>query len=135
LGHRRLDITDRAAVGDAVRALRSELVVNAAAYTAVDSAETEPETAFAVNRDGAAHLAEACARARIPLIHISTDAVFDGAKTAPYVEEDPVAPLNVYGLSKEAGERAVRERLDAHLIIRTSWLFSAHGCNFVKAIL
>lgn len=130
-----LDVTDREAVRRAVQEHAPDLVVNAAAYTAVDRAEAEEETAFAVNRDGPAHLADACAEAGIPLIHLSTDYVFDGAKGAPYVEEDDTAPLGVYGLSKEAGEEAVRERLGRHVILRTSWVFGDHGQNFVRTIL
>jgi len=109
-------------------------VINAAAYTAVDRAESEPELAFAVNADAAAHIAQRCARGQIPLIHISTDYVFDGLKGAPYLEDDPVAPLGVYGRSKAAGETAVRRGLEQHLIVRTAWLYSAHGTNFVKTV-
>lgn len=130
-----LDITDRAAVLAAVRDLRPELVVNAAAYTAVDKAESDADTAFAVNRDGPAHLAAACAETGAALVHVSTDYVFDGGKTGAYAETDPVAPLGVYGVSKEAGERAVRETLPRSLILRTAWVFSAHGHNFVKTML
>ena len=106
-------------------------MVNAAAYTAVDLAEQERDRAFAVNADGPRHLAEACAAHGLPLIHVSTDYVFDGTKPGAYLEDDPVAPINVYGASKEAGERAVREALPAHVILRTSWVYSAHGRNFV----
>ncbi len=130
-----LDITDREAVRRAVEQAAADAVVNAAAYTAVDRAESEPKAAFAVNRDGAAHLAAACAEAGIPLVHISTDYVFDGTKGAPYAETDAPNPLGVYGASKWAGEEAVRERLDAHVVLRTSWVFSAHGGNFVKTML
>lgn len=110
-------------------------VVNAAAYTDVERAESEPDAAFALNRDGPAVLAEACARAGIPLIHLSTDYVFDGAKPSPYDEDDPVEPLSVYGASKAAGEEAIRTKLDAHVILRTSWVFSPVGTNFVKTML
>lgn len=130
-----LDITDRTAVLDAVRTLRPSAVVNAAAYTAVDRAESDRETAFAVNRDGASHFADACNAADIPLIHISTDYVFDGTKPVPYVEDDPPAPVSVYGASKLAGEEAVRGRCRRHVILRTSWLYSTHGNNFVSTIL
>ncbi len=130
-----LDVTDRDAVLRAVERHAPEVIVNAAAYTAVDRAEAEPEAAFAVNRDGPAHLAAACAEAGIPLVHFSTDYVFDGTKGTPYVETDPVTPLGVYGQSKWTGEEAVRERLGRHVILRTSWVFSAHGHNFVKTIL
>ncbi len=131
----RLDITDRAAVRDALAGLAPDVVVNCAAFTAVDAAETEREAAFAVNRDGAAILAQACAARRRPLIHLSTDYVFDGEKGAPYVEDDAPRPLNVYGASKAAGEVAVREHLAEHLILRTSWLYGAGGGNFVGSIL
>jgi dTDP-4-dehydrorhamnose reductase len=130
-----LDVTRR---DDVLRTLENhspDVVVNASAYTAVDKAETEPDLAYAVNRDGAAHLAEACGRHNIPLVHISTDYVFDGAKKAPYVEDDPVAPLGAYGASKLAGERAVRDRCARHLILRTSWVYGLHGHNFVKTML
>ncbi|HZB92799.1 MAG TPA: dTDP-4-dehydrorhamnose reductase, partial [Stellaceae bacterium] len=110
-------------------------VVNLAAYTAVDRAESEAERAFAVNRDGPARLAEACTRAGIPLLHVSTDYVFDGTKAAAWRESDPVAPLSVYGRSKAAGEAAIRERLERHLILRSAWIFGRAGGNFVKTML
>jgi dTDP-4-dehydrorhamnose reductase len=130
-----LDITDAAAVGRAVSAGRPDAVVNAAAYTAVDRAEAEPDLAAAVNRDGARNVAEACARAGVPLVHVSTDYVFDGAKGAPYTPDDPVSPLGVYGRTKAEGEGAVREALAEHVVIRTAWVFSAHGHNFVRTML
>jgi dTDP-4-dehydrorhamnose reductase len=130
-----IDITRREAVFAAVARERPDVVINAAAYTAVDRAESEPEAAWAGNCTGPGNLAAACAEARIPLIHISTDYVFDGSKTGPYREDDPVAPLGVYGRSKEAGDRAVREALPAHVILRTAWVYSAHGHNFVKTML
>ena len=130
-----LDITDAQAVDAVIRPDAFDVVVNAAAYTAVDKAELEPDKAYAVNRDGAAHLASACARANTPLIHISTDYVFNGTKQGAYVEDDPVNPINVYGASKAAGEQAVRDRLDRHIILRTSWVYGVHGNNFVKTIL
>lgn len=130
-----LDITDERAVSARIEKGGFDVVVNAAAYTAVDKAESEPDRAYAVNRDGPAHLAAACARANIPLIHISTDYVFDGTRQGLYVEDDPINPINVYGASKAAGEQAVREHLDRHLILRTSWVYGAHGHNFVKTML
>jgi dTDP-4-dehydrorhamnose reductase len=130
-----LDITDARAVHDALVKHDAEAVINAAAYTAVDKAEQEPELAFAVNRDGPANLASSCADLGIPLLHISTDYVFDGNQTAPYREDDPVAPLGVYGLSKWAGEEAVRLTLPKHIVLRVSWVFGVHGHNFVKTIL
>ena len=130
-----LDITDAAAVERTLSASSADIVINAAAYTAVDKAEQEPALAFAVNRDGPAHLAAACARLQIPLLHISTDYVYDGRKPGPYVEDDVVAPLGVYGASKLAGDEAVRQLLRRHLILRVSWVFGIHGHNFVKTIL
>lgn len=120
---------------EAVAAHAPDLVVNATAYTAVDKAESDREAAFAVNRDGPGLLAAACAARGVPLVHISTDYVFDGTKPEPYREEDPVAPLGVYGASKEAGEAAVRAALAQHVILRTSWVYAAHGANFVKTML
>jgi dTDP-4-dehydrorhamnose reductase len=114
---------------------RPTVVVNAAAYTRVDLAEKEPEAARLGNEIGPGVIAEACAAARTPLIHISTDYVFDGSKHGPYAETDPVAPLGVYGATKAAGEEAVRKRLAEHLIIRTSWVYGAYGNNFLKTML
>ena len=130
-----LDIADEAAVRRAVEEVDGDLVINAAAYTAVDAAESEPERAFASNADGPRHLARACAGRGLPLVHVSTDYVFDGRKATGYVEDDPVDPINVYGASKEAGERAVREELPAHVILRTSWVYGPHGRNFVRTML
>jgi dTDP-4-dehydrorhamnose reductase len=135
LGHADVDITRIDDVLKAVGESRPAVVVNAAAYTRVDEAESEPEAAFAVNREGARHVAEACRQAGAALIHLSTDYVFDGTKPAAYDEDDAVNPLGVYGKSKEAGERAVRDALEHHVILRTSWVFGAKGRNFVKAML
>jgi dTDP-4-dehydrorhamnose reductase len=135
LGHGCLDVTDRDAVRRVVDRYRPVLIVNAAGYTAVDRAESEPQAAFAVNAEGPAHLAEAAAAAGSALVHLSTDYVFDGAKAGAYREDDAVGPLSVYGASKAAGERAIRERLDRHVIVRTSWIFGTHGTNFVKTML
>jgi len=110
-------------------------VINAAAYTAVDRAESEEQMAYAVNRDGAGLLARACKQNNIPLIHISTDYVFGGLKTAPYIPTDPVNPMGVYGQSKAAGETTVQEQCEHHVIVRTSWLYGLHGENFVKTML
>jgi dTDP-4-dehydrorhamnose reductase len=129
------DLRDRDAVERTVGREKFTLIVNAAAFTAVDKAESEHDEAFAVNAEGPRHLAHVCAKHRLPLIHISTDYVFDGNKTSPYIESDPICPIGTYGESKAAGEEAVREALDAHLILRTSWLYSSHGNNFVKTIL
>ena len=131
----KLDITDAVAVGKSIEAFRPDAVINAAAYTAVDQAESEPDIAFSVNRDGPKRLASSCDKNGIPLVHISTDYVFDGKKIGAYVEGDVPNPLNVYGASKLAGEEAVRALCPRHLILRTSWVFSAHGNNFVKAML
>lgn len=129
----RLDICDAGAIEAGLARAAPALVINAAAYTAVDKAETEPERAFAINRDGAANLARACAAARIPLLHVSTDYVFDGASARPYREDDPIAPLGVYGASKAAGEALV---LDAGgTVVRTSWLFAEGGPSFVHTML
>lgn len=111
------------------------LVINCAAYTAVDKAETDPESAFAVNREGPANLADECRRVGLSLIHISTDYVFNGKSTRPYGEQDPVNPINIYGKSKLQGEEAIRSRLAEHIIVRTSWLYGTRGRNFVKTIL
>ncbi len=134
-GHADLDISQQDVVTRVVAAVKPRAIVNAGAYTAVDKAESERDAAFAVNCDGPAHLAAACARARIPLIHISTDYVFDGTKAAAYVESDPVAPLGVYGASKLAGEEAIRASDAPHIILRTAWVYGIEGNNFVKTML
>jgi dTDP-4-dehydrorhamnose reductase len=133
--HSELDITDSAQVAEVFDQHRPCLAINAAAYTLVDKAETETETAFAVNRDGPAHLAASCAHLNIPLIHISTDFVFDGQKGAPYLETDPISPVSVYGQSKAAGETELRSRLQKHILIRTAWVYGVHGNNFVKTMI
>ncbi|MDX8403771.1 MAG: dTDP-4-dehydrorhamnose reductase, partial [Mariprofundaceae bacterium] len=130
-----LDITDSNAVTNCINDFKPDAVVNAAAYTAVDRAESDVDAGFAVNRDGPANLAGACERAGISLVHVSTDYVFDGSKQEAYVEDDAVSPLGVYGKSKLEGEVAVRTLCGKHLILRTSWVFSAHGNNFVKTML
>jgi dTDP-4-dehydrorhamnose reductase len=135
LSHAQADIADPAAVGDAIKRHDPSLVVNAASYTKVDLAETEIEANRRANEIGPAILAAACATAGVPLIHISTDYVFDGTKQGPYVEGDPVAPINSYGRSKAAGERAVRASTPLHLILRTSWIYGEFGQNFLKTIL
>ena len=130
-----LDIRSRPSVDAAFAAWQPDLAVNAAAYTQVERAEEEVELAMEVNGAGAGNLAAACAVFGCPLIHLSTDYIFDGKKEGPYLEQDPPAPRNVYGHSKLQGERAVRESLDEHLILRVSWVFSATGSNFVKTML
>ena len=117
------------------RAAAPRIVVNAAAYTAVDAAENDADAAYRANRDGPATLARLCAEADIPLIHISTDYVFDGAKPDPYTEADPVAPQGVYGASKLAGEQAVIASGAKAIILRTAWVYAATGKNFVRTML
>lgn len=129
------DLTDGTAVARQLASAAPDVVVNAAAYTGVDMAESEPEAAYAANRDGPARLAEACARHGAALVHVSTDYVFDGGGDRPWREDDPTGPLGVYGASKLAGEEAVRARLRRHVIVRTSWVYSATGGNFVKTML
>src|SRR6185437_2214559 len=119
----------------AFRAAAPSLVVNAAAYTAVDAAEDDSVAAYRANRDGPAELARLCAAACIPLIHISTDYVFDGRKGAPYVESDVTAPQGVYGASKLAGEQAVLTLCPRAVVLRTAWLYSPIGKNFVRTML
>lgn len=129
------DITKAPAVRAAIARCEPQLVINLAAYTAVDRAESEPELAWAANCAGPAHIAGLCGECSIPLIHLSTDYVFDGRKAGSYREDDAVNPLSVYGRSKEAGERAVRSATARHIILRTSWVYGAHGTNFVKTML
>jgi len=133
--YQELNITDAEAVVGFVDKVRPDVVINAAAYTAVDRAEQNEASAFAVNCDGARYLAQACDTLNIPLIHVSTDYVFDGSKSGAYVENDPLAPLGVYGRSKADGDAAVRQYCHKHIVFRTSWVFSAHGNNFVKTML
>lgn len=130
-----LDIADRRSVRQAVETFRPDYIINAAAYTAVDKAESNAERAFAVNRDGARHLAEAAEAAGAAMLHISTDYVFDGAGGAPYDEAAPTAPQNIYGASKLAGEQAVLAACRRAVVMRTSWVFGAHGQNFIKTML
>jgi len=133
--HAGCDITDPAAVERALAGIEGGAVVNAAAYTAVDRAETEAEAAFAINRDGAGIVAATAAERGLPLIHLSTDYVFDGAGRAPWREESATGPLGVYGASKLAGEEAVRAAGPRHVILRVQWVFAAHGGNFVRTML
>jgi dTDP-4-dehydrorhamnose reductase len=112
-----------------------DLVINAAAYTAVERAEQEPDQAFALNRDGAAVLAKAAAECNVPIVHLSTDQVFDGGKQGEWTEDDRPNPLNVYGQSKLIGEFAVAAANRRHLIVRTSWLYAAQGHNFLRTML
>lgn len=135
LGSGDLDITDAHAVAREVERLQPQLIINAAAYTAVDRAESEPDLAYAVNRDGPLHLGKVAERQGIPVLHISTDYVFAGDAQAPYRETDPTGPTGVYGASKLAGEQALAASCTRHVIMRTSWVFGAHGHNFVKTML
>ena len=135
LGRPAFDLTDRAAVIAGLEAARPDVVVNAAAYTAVDKAELEETEAVRVNGEGAGHVAEAAARLNVPLLHLSTDYVFDGALDRPYREEDPTAPAGAYGRSKLAGEKLVADRCENSVILRTAWVYSPFGANFVRTML
>jgi dTDP-4-dehydrorhamnose reductase len=130
-----LDLTQEGDIVAAAGRARWAAVINCAAYTAVDKAESEPELAHAVNAHAPAIWAREAAQAGIPLIHVSTDYVFDGSKSTPYAETDPVNPLGVYGRSKEAGEAAIRAAHPNHAIIRTAWVVSAGGANFINTML
>ena len=130
-----LDLTDPAAIAATVASRPWAAVVNAAAYTAVDKAESEPVLAWQVNALAPAALAAACARADVPLVHVSTDYVFDGGKAGAWEVDDPTGPLGVYGASKLGGEWAVRTACPRHAIVRTAWVVSATGANFVKTML
>lgn len=135
MGRPQLDITDPMAVRDVFESQKPGLLINAAAYTKVDQAESQPEAAYAINRDAPGMLAKQCDLAGIPMIHFSTDYVFDGTHTAPYAESVPISPVGVYARSKAAGEARVREALKRHMILRTSWVYGVHGKNFVKTML
>jgi dTDP-4-dehydrorhamnose reductase len=130
-----LDITDATAVARAIERVRPGLILNAAAYTAVDRAESEPEAAHAINALGAEAIARGAASVGAALVHMSTDYVFDGSKRGPYVESDPIAPLGVYGASKAEGEKRVRAVGPGHVILRTAWVFGRYGANFLKTIM
>ncbi|MBM2575380.1 dTDP-4-dehydrorhamnose reductase [Jannaschia sp. Os4] len=134
-GRAEADLTDPAACAALVRAARPAAVVNAAAYTAVDRAEADEATAHLVNADAPGAMAAACADLGIPFVHVSTDYVFDGSGDAPRAPDAPTNPLGAYGRTKLAGEEAVRAAGGVHAIIRTSWVVSAHGANFVKTML
>ncbi|MCX7167698.1 MAG: dTDP-4-dehydrorhamnose reductase [Rhodocyclales bacterium] len=132
---RQLDLTDPEALRDAVRSIAPAVIVNAAAYTAVDKAEDEPAVAEAINGVAPGILADEARRLGALLIHYSTDYVFDGAKPTPYTEDDTPAPLAAYGHSKRAGELAIAASGARHLIFRTSWVYGLHGANFMKTML
>ena len=135
LGRPRLDLTVRDAVLAALRAARCDVIVNVAAYTEVDKAESEPEAAMRVNGEGAGYVAEIAAELRAPLLHLSTDYVFDGALDRPYREDDATAPTGAYGRSKLAGEQRIASIHPNHAILRTAWVYSPFGSNFVKTML
>src|SRR3984893_12655955 len=134
-GRPEFDLQDAGAAERIVGQIKPRAIINAAAYTAVDKAESEPVRAFAINRDGAARVAAAAARHGIPLLHVSTDYVFDGLKGAPYDEEDAPAPVNVYGRSTLEGAKALRKNNPAAVIVRTSGVYSPWGHNFVRTML
>jgi len=135
VGRPGLDLCEAASITRAMTDFRPDVIINAAAYTAVDKAEAEPAAAFALNRDGARLLAEAAAKRGAAILHVSTDYVFDGSKDAPYTEDDATGPINVYGASKLEGENAVRQANPRHVIARTAWIYSPTGTNFVKTML
>lgn len=135
LTEQQLDITQPVSINEKVSTYKPDIVVNGAAYTAVDKAEDSQDIAYAVNRDGSTNLANACRQANIPLLHISTDYVFDGEQDTPYIETDLPTPNSVYGKSKWEGEESLRSIHPEHIILRTSWVFSSFGNNFVKTML
>jgi dTDP-4-dehydrorhamnose reductase len=134
VGHTEVDVADPRTIARAVAKYRPSLIVNCAAFNNVDAAEKQPSVAQRANALGASVAAASAKRAGVPIVHISTDYVFDGEKTTPYVENDPVGPLNAYGRSKEKGEEGVRNGHPQHVILRTSWLFGTHGANFLKTV-
>jgi dTDP-4-dehydrorhamnose reductase len=135
LGRPQLDLSVRRAVLSALRSARCDVIVNAAAYTDVDKAENEPDAAMRVNGDGAGFVAEIAAELRAPLIHMSTDYVFDGALSRPYREDDEPCPTGAYGRSKRAGEQKIAAIHPNHVILRTAWVYSPFGSNFLGAML
>jgi dTDP-4-dehydrorhamnose reductase len=135
LTRKQLDITEENDIKTVFAKYNPHLVINSAAYTAVDKAEEEAELAFKINKDGAGLIAKCCAAKNIPLVHLSTDYVFDGEQPQPYYENDSANPLGIYGKSKLDGENLIRKHLESHLILRVSGVFAKHGNNFVKTIL
>lgn len=134
-GQTELDITQLKNIKSYFEVHQPDLVINAAAYTAVNKAEEEQDITYAINRDGTANLAAVSKEKNIPLLHISTDYVFDGTKSEAYSENDAVSPLGVYGISKWQGEETIRQTLPEHIILRVAWVFGAQGNNFVKTML
>lgn len=134
-GRDRFDMSNLAKISDHLRAARADVVINAASGPSVDASESERDLAFLMNRDAPAALARACAQFGLPLVHLSTDCVFDGAKAGPYVESDAKSPLSTYGRSKAEGEDAVLASGATTAVLRTSWVFSAHGKNFLRTML
>ncbi|BBM00394.1 dTDP-4-dehydrorhamnose reductase [Microbulbifer sp. GL-2] len=130
-----LDISNKAEVMNIVERIRPDVIINSAAYTGVDKAEQERDTAFAVNTLGAENLAFACKHFNVRLLHVSTDFVFDGAKSSPYLVSDAVSPVGIYGASKAEAETAIRNILPEAIILRTSWVYAAHGNNFSNTML
>ena len=130
-----LDITNKENIDLIFEKYAPGFCINAAAYTAVDKAESEPEKAYLINVEGVKNLAEICKNSHTKLLHISTDFVFDGTKNTPYAEEDFPNPTGVYGITKLKGEQVIQEILDEHFIIRTSWVYSEYGHNFMKTML
>ena len=130
-----MDISDSCAVEKMVQEVQPDMIINAAAYTAVDKAEQEQELAFAINRDGPANLARAAKKINAAILHVSTDYVFAGDATGNYNEEAPTAPQGIYGKSKLEGEKAVLAANEKHIILRTAWVFGEHGNNFVKTMI
>ena len=135
LDRQQLDITDQRQVMAAMELHKPDILINAAAYTQVDRAEQEHALAFSINRDAVGCLADACRQAAIPMLHLSTDYVFDGSGKGSYRETDQIAPLGIYGESKAQGDAALEATLEQHITLRTSWVFSATGNNFVKTML
>lgn len=135
VGRPELDLADPASILTALEAARPDVVVSAAAYTAVDKAETEKDLAFAANGAGAGAVAEAASKLGVPVLHLSTDYVFDGSKAERYTEDDPTGPTSVYGASKLDGERRVAAATANHAIFRTAWVYSPYGANFLKTML
>jgi dTDP-4-dehydrorhamnose reductase len=135
LGHAELDLTKPEEIRKIIRDIRPQIIVNAAAYTAVDQAESEEAVARAVNADAPGLMAEEAKKIGAALVHYSTDYVFDGSKTAPYLETDPTNPVNAYGRTKLAGEEAIRNSGVSHLIFRTAWVYGREGKNFLRTIL